>query len=188
MKSDTRHTIIDTAAELFYRNGYNLTGINEIIKESGIAKATLYSHFPSKEELFVAYLDKKDEALLVNFRAFTNNRPKGDDRIRAVLEFLIPFFQQEDFNGCWCIRTVAEVPRENEKIRGKIRANKNKFRELLRAIVRENKPELEPAPQEVLTNQLYLLYEGALSESHLQAAAWPIETAISLLDDILSRQ
>ena len=40
MKSDTRHHIIETASELFYKKGYNSTGINEIIKESGIAKAT----------------------------------------------------------------------------------------------------------------------------------------------------
>jgi len=48
--------IIKTAADLFYTNGYNSTGINEIIKEAGIAKATLYNHFKSKGDVCIAYL------------------------------------------------------------------------------------------------------------------------------------
>ena len=70
MKSNTRAKIIETASELFYTKGYNLTGINEIIKESGIAKATLYSHFNSKEDLLVAYLEAKDAELLKNIKSF----------------------------------------------------------------------------------------------------------------------
>ena len=54
-KSDIRENIVKTASELFYRNGYNSTGINEIIRESGIAKATLYNHFKSKEDLCLSY-------------------------------------------------------------------------------------------------------------------------------------
>lgn len=57
-RQDTRDHIINTASELFYNQGYNLTGINEIIEKAEIAKATLYSHFKSKEELIQAYLEK----------------------------------------------------------------------------------------------------------------------------------
>lgn len=188
MKADTRHKIISTASELFYQNGYNLTGINEIIEQSGIAKATLYSHFKSKEDLLLAYLDYRDEELLKTIEAFCLTKTKGNQRLLAVLEFLVPFFNQEDFNGCWCIRSVAEIPRENQRVRAKIKHNKNKFHGFLKHLVEQNQPGLNPDQQAQLANQLYLLYEGALMESHLQGAAWPIETAIHTLKGILQQR
>ena len=187
MRQDTRNTIIRTASDLFYEKGYNLTGINEIIEKSGIAKATLYSHFRSKEELLLAYLDAKDQELLKNIKVFCENKPKGNDRLIAVLEFLIPFFNQENFNGCWCIRSVAEVPREKEKVRLKIKTNKKLFHQFLQALVEENRPKLGPEIQKQLTNELYLLYEGALTESHIHGEDWPIRTAIRLLKNILKQ-
>ncbi len=185
MKNETRNKIIETASELFYRKGYNTTGINEIIKESGIAKATLYSHFASKEDLLIAYLEIKDAELIESLGEHCDGLPRGNGQLVGVLEFLIPFFNQENFNGCWCIRSVAEVPRENQRVRLKIRDNKEKFRNFLKLLVVRNKPDLSAAQQEALGNQLYLLYEGALTESHIHGAEWPIETSICLLRDIL---
>ena len=181
MKQSTRDHIIHTASELFYEKGYNLTGINEIIAESGIAKATLYSHFRSKEELLLAYLEVRDQELMTNIVAFCESKPKGDSRMIAVLEFLIPFFNREDFNGCWCLRSMAEIPRENEKVRKKIRDGKQKLQAFIQKLVKDNKPAMAPEQHTQLSQQLYLLYEGAVGESHLQDAAWPIETAIGLL-------
>ena len=52
--------ILAVASELFYRQGYRATGINEVIARSGVAKATFYNHFPSKEDLCLAYLQLID--------------------------------------------------------------------------------------------------------------------------------
>ena len=61
---DTRERIVDTASRLFYTQGYNSTGINQVIKEAGVAKASLYQYFPSKEDLLAEYL--KVTALATN--------------------------------------------------------------------------------------------------------------------------
>lgn len=187
MKSKTRSQIIETASELFYNRGFNLTGINEIIHESGIAKATLYNHFKSKEEILIAYLNRMDEILAQNLLAFIGRKSEGDKRIIAVLEFLIQIFNKNDFNGCWCIRTMAEVPRENKRVREKVKENKQKFYTILETIVNENKPLLNRTKRKLLTSQLYLLYEGAIIESHLLESDWPIKTAIGLLKDKLKQ-
>ena len=55
--SDVKTKVLNTAAQLFYKQGYNATGINQIIDESSIAKASLYNHFKSKTELLYAYLE-----------------------------------------------------------------------------------------------------------------------------------
>ena len=62
--SEVKNHIVETASNLFYANGYNLTGINQIISEAGIAKATLYNHFKSKEDICVSYLQYKYNAKL----------------------------------------------------------------------------------------------------------------------------
>ena len=183
--SNIKLHIIQTASRLFYEKGYNSTGINEIIREADIAKATLYSHFKSKEDLLIAYLDARDAELMENIEAFCNAKAEGNDRLIAVLEFLIPFFNQDGFNGCWCIRSLAEVPKENQRIRLKIKRNKEKFLEFIKHLVSENKPDLGLTQQTHLSNQLYLLYEGALTESHLHDAKWPIETSIHLFKTLL---
>jgi len=165
--------------------GFQLAGINEIIAEAGIAKATLYSHFKSKEDLCIAYLDSRDSELLINIKAFCDSKRKGNSRLVAVLEFLIPFFQSKEFNGCWCIRTVAEIPRDNKKIKNKIKDNKNLFLNFIKTLVKDNKPKLTEKQQTKLANRIYILYESAVSESHLQDDAWPIYESIDLLKNLL---
>ncbi len=55
-----RERILDTASELFYRDGYHAVGIDTIVARSGVAKMTLYRHFPSKDDLIAAYLERAD--------------------------------------------------------------------------------------------------------------------------------
>jgi AcrR family transcriptional regulator len=57
-----RDRILDTATELFYRDGYHAVGIDTIVEQSGVAKMTLYRHYPSKDELIAAYLERSNEA------------------------------------------------------------------------------------------------------------------------------
>lgn len=187
MKSTTRAHIIQTASDLFYQKGYNLTGINEIIEKAGIAKATLYSHFRSKEDLCLAYLDARDSTLLQEIRTFCRNKSNGDKQLIAVLEFLEQFFEQAGFNGCWCIRTAAEIPRDNLRIKAKIKANKEQFLQFIQQLVKDNKPSLNTEKQLQLAKRIYLLYEGALTESHLQGENWPILENITVLQTILQR-
>jgi len=185
MKSNTRSLIIDTASELFYEKGYNLTGINEIIAEAGIAKATLYSHFRSKEDLAVAYLEQKDQSMLEELKAYCLAKPAGNERIKAIVEFLLPFYHSEGFNGCWCIRTAAEIPRDNVKIRTTIQVNKNLFLNFIQSLVQENKPQQSEAAQQKLARKIYLIYEGAVTESHLHQSEWPIHESLEIIDVLL---
>ena len=186
MKTNTRAIIIDTASSLFYKKGYNLTGINEIIAEAGIAKATLYHHFKSKEDLLMAYLDQLDTEASKKLSDFTSKKPKGDARLIAIIEFLLPFFHQKDFNGCWSIRTMAEIPTDNIQVRQKILNNKKNLQQSINDLIAQNRGDLSKESREMLTRKIYLLYEGALTESHIQMDDWPIHDAIEILKSLLS--
>ena len=183
--SEVRHRIIETASELFYRNGYNSTGINEIISEAGIAKATLYSHFNSKEAICIAYLRFKHTTFINEMKAFTTSKEKGKQQVLALFDFLQLFFQDRDFNGCWCVKTVAEIPKENENIRTEIQTQKNDFLNLIKELILIN---LEIVDNEVdsFTRKIYLLYEAGVSESHLHQKDWPILEMKSVCHQIIS--
>ncbi|MFD2564929.1 TetR/AcrR family transcriptional regulator [Aquimarina rubra] len=184
--SKVRDHIIETASALFYNKGYNLTGINEIIKEAGIAKATLYNHFPSKEDICIAYLQYKNEAFRNDIQEFVQNIPPGKKRIYALFNFLKLFFDQKDFNGCWCLNTFSEMPKENENVKSEIQKQKNNFIQFIKGLVIDNCDQNSDQANEMLARKIYLLYEGAISESKLHQNIWPIETSLSLCKKIIA--
>lgn len=178
--SAIKNRIIETASSLFYKNGYNSTGINEIISETGIAKATLYNHFKSKEDICLAYLRFKDASFMKEIKEFTSSKQKGVSQILAIFEFLELFFNTKDFNGCWCIKTVSEIPKDNEVIRNEIQKQKNDFIQFIKILLSNNFEDKEPQAIASLARQIYLLYESAVSESHLHQENWPITEAQNL--------
>ena len=185
--SEIRNRIIETASNLFYQKGYNATGINEIISEAGIAKATLYAHFKSKEDICVAYLQFKDATFMKDIEEFARSKDKGISQVLAVFDFLQQFFEDQDFNGCWCLKTVAEIPKDNDRVRKEIQSQKEGFLGLISTLINENLTGIEAKRADSLTRKIYLLYEGALSESHLHKNDWPIGEARNLGAQILTQ-
>ena len=183
--SPVKQKIIETASHLFYQKGYNLTGINEIIKEASIAKATLYNHFKSKEDICLAYLHFKDATLQQELKAFTIKTAAGKERVLALFDFLKFFFFSKDFNGCWCLNTISEIPKENQKIRKVIQDQKKNLIRFIEKLVEENLSNKSKKEHQQIAKQLYLLYESALSESHLHQDIWPIESARKLCATII---
>jgi len=175
--SEIKNKIIETASYLFYKNGYNSTGINEIISKSGIAKATLYNHFKSKEDICVSYLQFKNTTFLKDITIYCKTKPKGKQQVLAIFDFLEQFFKDKDFNGCWCINTISEIPNDDVKIRTEIQLQKNHFIKLISELIKENMEITDTKENLVLARRIYLLYESAVAESHLHQLDWPIKEA-----------
>ncbi len=109
MASTRRDQLIDTALDLFNRDGYHATGIDRILAESGVAKMTLYNHFGSKDGLIQAALARRDERWRAWFRDAVARRaetPRG--RLLAVFDALDEWFARPDFHGCMFIRAAGE--------------------------------------------------------------------------------
>jgi len=180
-----RDIIIETASDLFYQKGYNLTGINEIISTANIAKATLYSHFKSKDEICIAFLKYKNEEFLDSIEKYVQTQKKGKDQVLAIFDFLLEFYKSKTFNGCWCINTVSEIPRDKKQIRDEIQSQKKGFIDFIQRTVDKAFPRRNDATRKLLSKKIYLIYEGAVAESHLHQKPWPITTARSLCKDII---
>lgn len=183
--SDVKQHIIETASNLFYKNGYNRTGINEIIATAEIAKATLYNHFKSKEDICLAYLQHMNVSFLKDIKAYCAKKEDGQEHILGIFDFLLQFFKSEEFNGCWCIKTVAEIPMDDERIRTEIQTQKIGLIKVITEMINIHLSD-HKANTENLARQIYLLYESAVAESHLHQNKWPIEEAKNLCIKILN--
>lgn len=185
-RSDTREHIIKTASNLFYQKGYNATGINEIIKEANIAKATLYNHFRSKDDICLAYLRHRNDSFITEISSYCEGQKKGSNQVLAIYDFLMTFYNDPEFNGCWCVKTVAEVPKSNEKIRLEIKRQKDGLLQFIQKLIDHNTDHKDEKERKVLARQAYLLYEGAVTESHLHQEDWPIKEAKSVCNRLLN--
>lgn len=178
--SDIKYKIIETASFLFYKKGYNSTGINEIISKAGIAKATLYNHFKSKEDICISYLQFKNTTFLADIKTFCETKPKGKQQILAIFDFLEQFFKDKNFNGCWCINTISEIPNDNVRIMTEIQSQKNLFMQLISDLISKNMETIKNKENHILARRIYLLYESAVAESKLHQSDWPIKEAKNL--------
>jgi AcrR family transcriptional regulator len=115
-----RDRILDTAKRLFYRDGFRATGIDRIVAESGVAKMSLYRHFPSKDDLIAAFLDWRHAHWTSWFTAAVEARLARKAELAAVADALGEWFGQDDFRGCAFINAAAETgatddPRHREQ-------------------------------------------------------------------------
>lgn len=101
-----RERILLTAHELFYREGIRATGIDRVIAESGVAKATFYRHFPSKDDLIREFLEYRHQRWMAWFVDALNRHGGG---IKALSPTLAEWFRETSFRGCAFINSVGEL-------------------------------------------------------------------------------
>ena len=178
--------IITTAGNLFYLNGYNSTGINEIIEKCDIAKATLYSHFKSKEDICIAYLKQRHDAFMESLKGYVGRQNSARNQLLAVFDLLQDMYREENFQGCWGLKTLGELSPKQKKILGVIQKQKKDLLLYLGEVVDNNIPNSSKAEIEKLSGGLYLLFESAITESHLFKNDWPIYMARSMANSLLS--
>src|SRR4051794_8809100 len=152
-KPDMKQRILETADKLFYMKGIRAVGVDTIAAEIGISKRTLYNHFPSKDALIKAYLQRR----------FVQSKPSDKppaEQILATFDSLERRFAAKDFRGCPFVNAVAELGREGKAVR-KIAVA---FKESRRLWFRDRLTELGVADPEALATQLVLLVDGSIAQ------------------------
>jgi AcrR family transcriptional regulator len=160
-----REHILDTAFRLFYARGPRGVGVDTIIAESAVAKATLYRYFPRKEDLILAYLDKVDQAWFGQLRAAA--RAAGDDprtQLVGMFDALDAACRREGFHGCAFINTAAESDTGSD-----VHARTVEHKRVVRAWIADLARRADARDPELLARQLTLLIDGGLSAGVLDA-------------------
>jgi AcrR family transcriptional regulator len=154
--------VFEVAADLFYRKGVRAVGVEEIVKEAGVAKISLYRSFESKDDLVVAYLENRNTDFWRQWdEAFAQYKNDPHAQLRAIMTYLARRTTQPDYRGCPFINYCAEFPEPLHPGHQVAEANK---REMQRRMV-ELAEALGARQPKQLANGLLLLIEGAYAIS-----------------------
>ena len=110
-RRSARERLLAAADELFYEGGIHSVGIDRVIERAGVAKATLYRHFPSKDALVLAFLERR-ETLWTHGVVEDGARARGrtpEERLLAIFDVFDEWFQAEDFEACSFINVLLEL-------------------------------------------------------------------------------
>lgn len=152
-----RERILEKASILFHQQGYNSTGINQIISEASVAKASFYQHFKSKDELCVKFLNWRHQYWFDAFSDYTSKSKTAKTKVISAFDFIIHMNEKENFRGCSFLNILSEISNEQENILKVIQAHKNDLRIFFQQILEDK----------LLTTHVYLLFESAIIESQL---------------------
>ena len=168
--SSARERILDAAYELFSHRGIQAVGVNEVIEQAGVATATLYRHFPSKEKLVLAFLDLREQRWtkdLIEAGAIRRGT-NPEERLLAIFDVLDEWFHRDDFEAGSFIKVLLELGPKHPAGGASVR-----HLEQLRAVARHLADEAGLRDTESFARSWHILLQGSIvvaAEGDVEAA------------------
>ncbi len=179
-----REQLLDTAARLFYQHGYRAIGVDTIVAESGVGKMTLYRHFPSKDDLIVAYLKDSNEKFWAWFNEATQSAGQPREQLVAFFRALEKLAKKPTCYGCPFLNVAAEFPERDYP--GHQVALEHK--QAVRARFRELAKQAGARSPEVLADQLFLLMDGAFMAARMFGTSNPATRVAQAAQTLIEAQ
>src|SRR5262249_395468 len=162
--TDVRDKILETASDLFYKQGIRAVGVDLVVEKAGVAKTSLYRHFGTKDDLVAAFLERAD---LDFWSAWDRVGEQYADNARAELDAQLDWIGeragQPDYRGCPQINVAAEFPDADHPARKVAKAHKRELRRRLKGIAER----LNSAAPDKLAGQLAVLVNGAFVSTQI---------------------
>jgi AcrR family transcriptional regulator len=185
VRPSARERLLAAANELFYNEGVHTVGIDRVIEQAGVAKASLYNTFGSKDELVRAYLQTRHASVTQLIMRAVDRYDTPRERLLAVFEGQGELFAQPGYHGCAFARASAEShpgdPAEQAA---------EGYRGWVRALLTELAGQAGAPEPAVLARQLHLLFDGSGQSARMDhdpaAAAVARTAAATLLDAALA--
>jgi AcrR family transcriptional regulator len=155
-RASARERLLAAANELFYAEGVQTVGIERIIERAGVAKASLYNIFGSKEELVAAYLALRHDQTTSRLAKAMDRFDDPRQKILAVFDAQAKLFEQRDFNGCAFMSASTEAPAG-----GRVENAADDFRAWIRHMFTSLAEQAGVHDSVSLGRQLHLIYDGA---------------------------
>jgi AcrR family transcriptional regulator len=134
-----RERILDASYDLFSRQGVQAVGIDAIITRSGVARQTLYRHFDSKQDLVLAFLERREELWTKDWLQAEVKRRAADprERLLAIFDVFDGWFRRNDFEGCSFINVMLEMADPADPVHRACAAYLAGIRNFLEGLARE---------------------------------------------------
>jgi AcrR family transcriptional regulator len=181
--SPVRERILVTAYDLFARRGVRGVGVNELVDRAGITKATLYRHFPSKDDLVVAFLELREQRWTRGWVEAEARRrgTTADEQLLAIFDLFDEWFHREDFEACSFINVLLELGAAHPAGRASIEHLEN-----IRSVVRQLAEEAGLRDPDSFARSWHILMKGSIvsaAEGDPEAARRAKAMAQRLIED-----
>ena len=167
--------ILSTATTLFHTQGYNATGINQIIEVAKVAKGSFYYNFKSKEAVCIAYLNSRHNFWFQQLQLYLEKEENPSEKILSVFDFLMEMNKKENFRGCSFLNTLSEISSDNTSILGVIQNHKKELKVFIKSLI----------TNEQIADHAYLLFESAIIESQIFKNQEPVKTAKKIVKSLM---
>ncbi|MFG3579639.1 TetR/AcrR family transcriptional regulator [Micromonospora chersina] len=178
--SEARQRLLTTATRIFYAEGIHSVGVDRIIAEATVTRATFYRHFPGKEDLVLAYLQGADQAIRDQVDGASAALP-APDALRAVAESIARDIRSAGFRGCAFLNAVAEYPDPDHPVHQAVLAHRQWFLDTINALLASiQETEAEPAARHFV-----MLRDGAMAAGCLFDPALISETFLHGVEGLI---
>ncbi|MGW5665086.1 TetR/AcrR family transcriptional regulator [Streptomyces sp. NPDC003758] len=162
-RSVPRERLLATAARLFYTEGIRSVGVDRVVEEAQVTRATFYRHFPSKEDLVRAYLQAEDQRIRGRVAEVTAEAATAADALNLMLGGIGAEICGPGFRGCPFINAAAEYPDKQSPVHQAVLEHRSWFREAIAEILRLGD---HPVPEHT-ADTLVALRDGAMVGGYL---------------------
>ena len=182
LQADARQRILDSSYELFSRRGIRDVGVDDVIENADVAKATLYRHFRSKDDLVLAFLECREERWSQDL-VEAGARSRGstpEEQLLAIFDVFDEWFRREDFEACSFINVLLEMGPEHPAGRASMRHLEN-----IRSVIRDLAKEARLRDPASFAHSWHILMKGSIvaaAEGDAEAARRAASMARLLID------
>ena len=182
----TRQQIVESAADLMWRRGYNRASVDEIIRNAGICKGSFYHHFPSKEALGLAVIDTWVEHFVGHIRAKLSATGTPEQNLHGILDGMLTAQQASGFLGCPLGRLALEMGDASDELRLRLQMGFDGIRDLFATYLRE----AGMGETEAMEQGRYLLatLEGSLMLDKVRGGGHVLNGLIAAMKSDVSRR
>ncbi|MGH8157363.1 MAG: TetR/AcrR family transcriptional regulator [Rhodanobacter sp.] len=172
-----RERILLAAHDLFYREGIRATGIDRVIAEADVAKLTFYRHFPSKNDLVLAFLDHRHERWMAWFNeALARHRPSSGNALAALVPTVAEWLRDEQFRGCAFLNAVGELGGTLPEVVATCHRHKQEMTATIAKLLPASRQRTRQA------NAIAIAVDGAITHAQFEPDA---KALLKALDDLL---
>ncbi len=162
-RPNKRDFIIEEVSRIFYHRGIAV-GVDTLADEIGIAKMTLYKHFPTKTDLIVACLEYVDDRYMARLQNGIRDVHDPDEKVLAIFDGLKAWFSTPNFRGCAFVNATTELANSDHPVRSTVLAHKNKTRAWIKGLLEACKI----VDSAKVAHQISQLMEGAITMAHVE--------------------
>jgi AcrR family transcriptional regulator len=181
-RTERERIVLDTAARLFYARGVHEVGMDELVRETGLGKATVYRLYPTKDALVAGYLDRLAQQILAEVDRQSAALPPAD-ALRAVLAAVRADIARPGFRGC----AFNNASIEYDDPRHPARAAAREYRTALHARLRTLADRLLPDQARALGGQLAVLVDGAYTNAAHLGPQGPAADGLALAGHLIDQ-